>query len=304
MANSIGLAKIYATVLDEVYKASALTSVLDAPADVVRQGMNANEILIPKIALQGLGTYGPNSGFVSGDVTFAYETHTFSQNRGRSFQIDRIENMETIDTAFAATLSQFVRTKVVPEVDAYRFAKLASKIDSGNIATPATLTSSTAMQAIDAGLEVLAEKEVPKERLVIFVSPTVYTFLKQSNLITRYFVTNVGTKVVNRDVEMMDGMPIVVVPQSRFYTALTMYDGSTSGQEAGGYIKNTSTGKDVNFMIVDPGACLGITKTAEPRIFAPEVNQTRDAWKFDYRLYHDLFVPDNRIYGAYLHNKA
>lgn len=302
MANSIALAKIYATALDEVYKKSALTAALDAPADVVRQGMNANEILIPKISLQGLGTYGANSGFVAGDVTFAYETHTFSQNRGRSFQIDRIENMETIDTAFAATLSQFVRTKVVPEVDAYRFATLAGK--AANSATPATLTSSTAMQAIDTGLEVMMEAEVPKERVIVYVSPTVYTFLKQSNLITRYFVTNVGQMVVNRDIETLDGMPIVVVPQSRFYTALTLYDGTTSGQEAGGYIKNASTGKDVNFMLVDPAACLGITKTAEPRIFEPQVNQTRDAWKFDYRLYHDIFVPDNKTPGIYLHNKA
>jgi len=302
MSNSIALSKAYQTALDAVYKQAALTSALEAPAEMVRAGMNANEILIPKIALQGLGTYGPNSGFVSGDVTFAYETHTFANNRGRSFQIDRIENMETIDVAFAGVMSQFVRTKVVPEVDAVRFAKLASK--AANSATPATLTSSTAMQAIDTGLEVMAEAEVPKERLICYVSPTVYTFLKQSNLITRYFVTNVGTTAVNREVETLDGVPVVVVPQSRFYTVLTLYDGSTGGQEAGGYIKNASTGKDINFMLVDPAASLAITKTSEPRIFAPEVNQTRDSWKFDYRLYHDIFVPDNVTSGIYCHNKA
>jgi hypothetical protein len=302
MANAITLAKAYQTALDQVYKISSLTTALDAPASAVRAGMQANEILIPKISLQGLGTYGRNTGFVDGDVTFAYQTHTFTQDRGRSFQIDRMDNMETIDTAFAGVLSEFVRNYVVPEVDAYRFATLAAS--AGTAATPAILSATTALEAIDTGKEVMMEAEVPKERIIIYVSPSVYTFLKQSDLITRYYITNVGRMEVNREIETLDGNPVIVVPQSRFYTALTLYDGSTSGQEAGGYIKNASTGKDINFMLVDPGACLGITKTAEPRIFEPRVNQQRDAYKFDYRLYHDIFVPDNKTDGIYLHNKA
>lgn len=303
MANTIGLAKKYLPLLDEVYKMSAKTSVLDAPPALVREGMTANSILIPKIALQGLADYNTATGFVGGDVTFAWETHTFSQDRGRTFSIDAVENMETLDAAFAAVTGQFIRTRVVPEVDAYRFATMAAK--AGNVvAAGATLAASTAMQAIDTGVQALMDDEVEKERLICFVTPEIYTYLKQSSLITRQFMVNVGSRVINRDIETLDGMPVIVVPQNRFYTAITQYDGTTAGQEDGGYIKTAVTGKDINFMLVDPQAVLSITKTALPRIFDPETNQTANAWKYDYRLYHDIFVPDNKVNGIYLHHKA
>lgn len=68
MANTIALRKQYSTLLDEVYKLSSLTSVLDGPNELVREGANANEILIPKLSMQGLANYDKNSGYVSGDV--------------------------------------------------------------------------------------------------------------------------------------------------------------------------------------------------------------------------------------------
>ena len=55
MANTIALRKQYSTLLDEVYKLSSLTSVLDGPNDLVREGANANEILIPKMDMDGIG---------------------------------------------------------------------------------------------------------------------------------------------------------------------------------------------------------------------------------------------------------
>ena len=82
-----------------------------------------------------------------------------------------------------------------------------------------------------------------------------------------------------------------------------MQDGTTAGQEAGRYIKAVA-GKDINFLLADVTAALGITKTAQPRIFDPSTNQTANAWRYDYRLYHDIFVPDNKTKGFYLHNKA
>ena len=74
MANVIALRKKYSTLLDEVYKLSSLTSVLDGPNELVREGANANEILIPKMSMQGLADYSKQTGYVDGDVTLEYET--------------------------------------------------------------------------------------------------------------------------------------------------------------------------------------------------------------------------------------
>ena len=67
--NTIALRKQYATLLDEVYKLASLTSVLDGPNELVKEGANANEILIPKMSMQGLADYNKQTGYVAGDVT-------------------------------------------------------------------------------------------------------------------------------------------------------------------------------------------------------------------------------------------
>lgn len=303
MANNIALAKKYLPLLDEAYRLGAKTSMLDAPPELIRESINAKEILIPKTVLQGLGDYSRAAGYVDGDVTFSWETHTFTQDRGRSFQVDDQDNLETIELAFGTLASEFIRNHVTPEIDAYRFATMAAKTAVANIATPATLTASTAMQAIDAGFEKLFEGEVDENTTVVFVSPSVYTFLKQSNLISREMSVQNNNGTIDRSIERLDnGVPVVRVPQNRFYTAIDLLDGGT-GEEVGGYAK-AAAGKDINFMIVDRRAVLPVVKTALPRIFDPLTNQKANAWKYDYRLYHDIFVPSNKTTGLYLHNKA
>lgn len=300
MANTIAKAKAYLPLLDELYGKNVLTSVLDAPAEILRASANANEILIPKMTLQGLGDYSRSAGYVAGDVTLAWETHAFTQDRGRAFVVDAQDDMETIDVAFGRLAGEFIRTKVAPEIDAYRFATLAGKANQ-NIA--ANLADSTAIQAIDTAIAFMKDAEVPMERCVLFISPTIERLLKQSTLLSRQFVVNVGNAVVNREVASLDGLPVVVVPQTRFYSVIDMLDGSTPGEEAGGYAK-AALGKNINFMIVDSGAVLGVKKTALPRIFDPETYQASNSWKFDYRLYHDMFVPDNKVKGVYVHTVA
>lgn len=111
-------------------------------------------------------------------------------------------------------------------------------------------------------------------------------------------------KGINREILTYNDMLIVRVPQNRFYTAITLYDGTTSGQKVGGYVGTATTGKPINFMIVHPSAVTKCMKHVLPRIFTPEQNQTADAWKFDYRIYHDTFVFDNKVKGVYLHAGA
>ena len=63
MANSITLFKKYIALLDEVYKVSAKTNELDGDPALVQAGANANEIIVPKIDMQGLGNYDRAKGY-------------------------------------------------------------------------------------------------------------------------------------------------------------------------------------------------------------------------------------------------
>jgi len=300
MANVIALAKKYLPLLDEIYQRSALTSILDAKPEWVRNSENANEVLIPKVTVDGLADYDKAGGFVAGSANFSWETFQLTQDRGRSFTIDTMDNEETINTAVGAISGQFMRTEVIPEVDAYRFAVMA---DLAGTKVDADLTKDTAIQALDAGREAMLNASVNLSSVITFVSPKVYTFLKQSSLIVRQLVVNAGNASINREIETLDGSPIIVVPQDRFYDSITLYDGTTGGQTAGGYVKAVGA-LDINFLLVDTNAVMGLKKHAKPRLFNPDQNINADAFKYDYRLYHDMLVFANKTKGIYLHTEA
>lgn len=298
MPNSIALAQNFLPMLDEVYKASSKTAILDATkVDIV----NANTVKVFKTAMDGMGNYGRNTGFVDGYVTGTWETMTLTKDRGRSFMVDAMDNEETIGMAFGTLAGEFIRTKVVPEVDAYRFAKMAG---TSNIlsATAADISIGTTDVAglVDEGERAMNEEEVPQEGRLLFISESAYAGLRAK--ITR--TTMNGDNGINKEVVTYDNMQVIRVPQSRFYTAITMYDGTTNGQTAGGYVGTASTGYKINFMIVHPSAVCQVLKHVKPRIFSPDVNQKADAWKFDYRVYHDTFVYENKVKGIYLHKGA
>lgn len=296
MANSIALAQKYLPVLDAVYKRASLSTVLDGTMVDVNFSQ-ANAVKIFKTALQGLANYNRNNGFVKGDVTGTWEILTLTKDRGRSFMVDRMDNEEQ---AFGTLVGEFLRVYVVPEIDAYRFATYAGA--SGILtATPATPTAANIVSAIDTANSTMSEAEVPVEGRILFITPTMYGLLKSSTNITRF--ATMRDDRLNRDFVSFDNMRVIQVPQTRFYTAITLNDGATSGQEIGGYIKSTAA-KDINFMIIHPSAVLQVEKHVLPRIFDPDTNQTADAWKFDYRIYHDAFTYENKVKGIYLHNKA
>lgn len=292
MANSIALAKAYIPLLDEVYKLASLTSILDGNPELVRQGANANELIIPKMSLQGLGAYSRNSGYVTGDVTLVNETVQCNFDRGRMFTVDNMDNMETAGIAFGQLAGEFIRTKVVPELDAFRFASYASASGISKVAEGATLsTGANVIAALRAAVTEMDEDEVPLEQRYLFITPTLHGLVQDLD-------TTKSREVLSRFASVID------VPQTRFYTAITQYDGTSSGQTDGGYIKNASTGKDINFMIIHKPALIQFTKHVAPKIVTPEQNQTADAYKFGYRNVAIADVYDNKVAGIYLHHKA
>ncbi len=298
MANSIALAQKYLPLLDAVYKQSSRTAILDATGI---QFVGANTVKVYKTSMDGLGNYARNTGFVKGDVTGTWETLTLTKDRGRSFMVDAMDNEETMDMAFGTLAGEFIRTKVAPEIDAYRFATLAGKtgILSGT-AADITIGTTDVPGLVDTAEKDMNEAEVPYEGRILFISETAYAGLRAK--VTRTVMND--ERGINHEIETYDGMRIVRVPQARFYTAITLQDGSTSGQTAGGYVGTATTGYPINFMIIHPSAVTAVTKHVVPRIFSPDVNQTADAWKFDYRVYHDIFAYDNKVKGIYLHKGA
>lgn len=94
MANNIASIKNYTTVIDEVYKRASCSTCLNSGRRVVRSGRNAKEIMIPKIAVTGLGDYTRNVGYKDGSITYEYETKTFNYDRGIRLLADVMDESE------------------------------------------------------------------------------------------------------------------------------------------------------------------------------------------------------------------
>lgn len=309
MANSISLVQKMIPLVDEIYQVGAVTNILEAPAELVREVGDAKSYKIAKTTLSGLGDYDKALGFPEGGITLTWETHEFENDRGKRFYLDRADNLESFNLLAGRIVGDFTRDYLIPEVDAYRFAKIAAKATTTETAT---LTKSTAVDAVDEAMVALQDYKVPLNRQILFVTPRVKKLLEQN--ITRS--TANGENNINNLVETYDTVPIVVVPQDRFYTAITLnsgWDTTGTGAPHFGYAKRQASGtgssavtagNDINFILMDRQASVNITKFNIAKYFSPDDNQKLDAHQFDFRMYHDSFVFDNKANGIYVHKKS
>lgn len=296
MANSIALATKFQPILDEIYKAGSLTARLDGMSKPVSFA-GANVVKVFKTSVVGMGTYSRSTGYPVGDVTGTWETLTLATERGRELFMDREDDEETLGMAFGTLVGEYMRTAVIPEVDAYRFSKYASWSGIEEVDTPATLSSSTVLAAIDTATEFMNGKQVPADGRILFVSETVQTFLNQA--VSRMYGND---STISTAVSVYNNMPVIMVPQTRFYKGITLDAGASAS--AGGYTKTISTGRDINFLMIHPSAVLQVAKHDNLKLFDPDTNQSKDGWKIQYRLYHDAFVYENKVDGVYSHIKA
>jgi hypothetical protein len=296
MANTVNLVTRFLALMDLAYKAESKTARLDALTQAP-DFLGANVVKVMKLDMVGLGNYSRTGGYPAGDLAATWETLTLATERGRAFSLDRMDNEEMLGLVLGNLIREWMRLYVAPELDAYRFSKYASWSSISQVATPVTLTASTVLAALDVATGQLNADEVPEDGRLLFVSDTVQTFLDQA--VSRMYGNDAA---ISTRVNTYNGMPVIMVPQTRFYKGITLDAGSSSG--AGGYSKTSSTGRDINFMMIHPSALLQVVKLNQVKYFSPEVNQLSDGHLWQYRLYHDAFVHDNRVDGVYSHIKA
>lgn len=288
MANSITLFVENAPeLLDKVYQATATTADFDIDGALVKAGANANEIVVPKLDMDGLGDFDRNSGYIDGDIALTNETVQFNYERGRKLKTDMIDNEETGGVILANVSSEFLRTKVVPEVDAVRYAEYASV--SGISSKQESLTAATVYAAVAAAYDKMTDDEVPEEDRHLRITPTLLGYIRDMD-------TTKSRELLNKFAS------IKTVPQSRFVTAVELNDGKTSGEEKGGF-KKAAGAADINFMIIHKPALLQYTKHAKMKLFTPDQDQDGDNYKWLYRIYGLNNIYENKVAGVYCSHK-
>lgn len=303
MANTIEYSKLIQNELDKMAVQESCTGWMEANAGQVKY-TGGNEVKIPTLTTQGLADYGRtgNAGFVGGNVNFGYKTYTMTQDRGRKFGIDKNDVDETGFVLTASSImGEFQRSWVIPELDAYRISKLATIATGASMGKSGyTPANATIIAEIKAGIKAIRQNGYNGPLVIQMTYDAQMEFeLAMAGKIQAVDFARGGftTKCPS-----IDGVPIIPTPENRMYTAITIKDGKTEGQEDGGYAKATSA-KDVNFIIAATSTPLAISKQDDLRIFDPQTNQAFSGWAMDYRRYHDLWVKDQQKKTLWVNTK-
>ncbi|MBE6056800.1 hypothetical protein [Clostridium sp.] len=302
MANLLQYSTIFQNELDKIAVQEMVTGWMDSNAGQVKY-TGGKEVKIPKLSVDGLADYGRegNTGFIGGDVTFEYETKTMTQDRGRGFSIDANDVDETGFVVTAGNImGEFQRTKVIPEIDAYRLSKLSSLAKEENKKYSYEPSKATIIEEIKLGIKKIRQQGY-NGSLIIHIT---YDAMMEVELAMLGKISSVDFSKggLNTKTPAIDGCPLIETPENRMYSAIQLYDGKTEGQKQGGYVKGIK-GIQMNFIVMPRTTPIAITKQDNMRIFDPQTNQKANAWAMDYRRYHDLWVKDNTADSIYINYK-
>ncbi len=281
--NSIENAAKYANELDRMFAQKSATGFF-ADNALSTKFVGAKTVIIPDVNFQGLADYDRDTGFTRGAITVSNTPYTMSMDRARSLQIDREDMTETgVANLAGKILGEYVRTKVVPECDAYVLSKLGGLAVSrcntldGNKSKP----METLIKLINEVQSVVGYDE----ELVAFVNGYTYASMMSSTDVSKTInVTDFKQGDVNLKVKTLNGVAIIPVVSERMKTA---YEFNSTG--VGGFIP-ADKAREIYMMVLPKRGAHLVKKTENMRIFTPEQNLDADAYKFDYRIYYDVFV--------------
>lgn len=281
--NSLENAVRYSGELDKMFEQKSVTGFF-VDNNFRAKFVGAKTVIVPDIDFQGLVDYDRDTGFTRGAITVSNTSYTMQMDRARSVQIDREDMDETgIASLAGKILGEYVRTKVVPECDAYVLSKLAGvanlkgQLIDGDVSKP--------FEALNNLINEVRTNVGFDEELVAFLDSRIYAKFMNSTEITRMItVSDFKQGDVNLRVNSLNGVSLIPVVSERMKTAYTF---NTTGN--GGFTP-AANAKSIYMLVMPKNGAHLVKKTEQMRIFTPENNIDADAYKFDYRIYYDVFV--------------
>lgn len=298
--NTIELATIFQSELDNKMVAESSTGWMELNDRLIKYS-GGNEIKIADIAMDGLGDYDREEGFPKGGINLKFGTHTMTQDRGRTFTLDA---MDVDESNFVMTAGQvlkiFQQRKVVPEVDAYRYSTIAQLAAKGERSSYGyTPAAASILEAITTDIAAVQDKIGTDIPLILTVSVLTANILYNNEKISKSLnVTDFKKGEIITQVKAINNVPIIAVPSDRLKTKYNFYSGK--GDETTGGFEAAGDAQNINWIIAASEAPIAVSKQDKMRIFEPDSNINADAYKLDYRRYHDLWIPKNKLEGIWV----
>jgi hypothetical protein len=240
----------------------------------------------------GYKNHSRDGGFNRQAVENDFMTKTLAFDRDVEFFVD-VEDVDETNQALAALniTNTFITEKAIPEIDCYRFSKLYSDwVTAGGTADTVAITAANALAKFDDAMQTMDEAEVPEEGRILYVTPPVYTALKQAQAISRSLNVQNNNGDIKRAVRSLDDVILTKVPSARMKTAYVFTDGCVPAATAG----------QINLILVQPKSVIAVDKHAYIKLWPEGTHTQGDGYLYQNRRYGDLFVIDNRISGIQL----
>lgn len=246
------------------------------------------------IETSGYKDHSRNKGFNSGTYENKKKIYTMEQDRDIEFYVDTMDVEETNqDLAVARISGTFIETQATPEVDAYRFSKLATQAITNTNFTEEALTADNVYSRLKA--EILPVRKFGAANIIVYISSEAMDLLERSKEFTRNITNqNVGTTALESRVTSLDGVVIKEVwDTDRFWTDFDYTDG----------FKPATGAKEINFLVVVKNAQISVVKHRAIFLFSPGGHTQGDGYLYQNRLYHDTFLKDQQKDGVRVSHK-
>lgn len=276
---------------DQKLMQGALTNILETPRV---NWLGAKSFEIPTVSVSGYKAHTRSKGYNAGTVSNDKEVYTLNFDRDIEFFVDIADVDETNQELSMANITgTFITEHATPELDAYRFSKLATTaITDTHFKAEDDYSETNVYSRLKAAI--LPIRKYGAGNIVIYVSSEIMDFLERSKDFTRSIATT-SPQGIDTRVTSLDGVQIVEVwDDARFKTQFEFTDG---------FVK-ASGGKDINFLIVAKPAVIAKAKFNSIYLFAPGQHTEGDGYLYQNRMYHDLFVLKNKKDGIYVSHKS
>lgn len=253
--------------------------------------IDAQTIKVPTITLTGYKDHLRDGTKNRGTVNNTYQAMTLTHDRDIEFFVDEMDVDETNQVLSAANITAvFNQEHAIPELDAYRYSKLYSEyVALGETPDTTVLTEHNILSVFDEMMEEMDEASVPQSGRVLYVTPKIYTMIKNAEQIQRVLDVTGGTVNVNRNVRSLDEVSIVTVPSDRMKTLYDFSEGFVPGNGA----------KQIRMILVHPSSVLAPVKVAD--VYLWNKGETPDSafgYLYQNRMYTDLFIINAKIGGV------
>ncbi|EHC6275909.1 hypothetical protein JR552_001767 [Listeria monocytogenes serotype 1/2b] len=273
---------------DQKMTQETLTSLIETP-EVDWTG--ARSFIVTTLSTTGYKPHTRDKGYNSGAVANDKETYTLDFDRDIEFFVDKADVDETNEDLAAANVTGvFIAENAGPEVDAYRFSKMATSAIANSHSSTTVIAAGNVYSELKSAL--LPIRKYGVTNIIIYVSSATMDALERSTEFTRQITNqNVGLTALESRVTSLDGVLLVEVwDTDRFATKFNFTNG---------FAKATD-GYDINFLIVAKPAVVAKTKFNSIYLFPPGSHTEGDGYLYQNRLYHDLFVMKNKGDGLFV----